>query len=191
MRLAFLKKHVMKHSTNSVSKSVDSKFSGRKEWGRRACSPTFPPPPSPKPSPVSVIADLWQKSGYDIARPYETFREQSFRASTFQTFLGGWSEEGVPQISPMARTLGDSRSILLYILSIPKVWKRPLPWTIKTSRASLRIFYAIRIVIQNDRQKLKSRLKIVWFTKGNFGWPFFKPEPRANTLISLNENEVD
>ena len=52
---------------------------------------------------------------------------------------------------------------------------------------SLRCFYIFRIVIQNDRQKLKSKLKIAWFTKGNFGWPFFKPEPSANTLISLNE----
>lgn len=89
-----------------------------------------PHPPLPRPSPTYpiaalVIADLFQMSGYDIARLYETFRERRFQASTFQTFLGGWSEDGVPKISPMARTLGDSRSILLYIYLFQKPGKGP------------------------------------------------------------------
>ena len=131
MRLTFLKKHLMKHSTNSVSKSVDSKFSRRRERGRHAYSPTSPSLPSPPPHPprypiaASVIADLCQRSGHDIARPYETFREQRFRASTFQTFLGGWCEGGVPQILPLSRTLGDSRSILLYMYLYQKSRKGP------------------------------------------------------------------
>ena len=61
MRLTFLKKHLVKHSRNSVSKSVDSKFQeGRSEGDVRA--PAHPPPP-PRPGyPIaaSVIADLCQ-----------------------------------------------------------------------------------------------------------------------------------
>ena len=74
-----------------------------------------------------------------------------------------------------------------FTCTFTKSLEKALPWTIKTSRASVGFFHVFRVIIQNDRQKLKSRLKIVWFTKGNFGWPFFKPEPSANTLISLNE----
>ena len=91
------------------------------------CVPPHIPPRPPPTYPIAalVIADLFQMSGYDIARLYETFRERRFQASTFQTFLGGWSEDGVPKISPMARTLGDSRSILLYIYLYQKSGKGP------------------------------------------------------------------
>ena len=116
MRLTFLKKHFMTHSGNSVSKSVDSSFPGGRSEGdvRAAPYPLLPPPPH-NPMPPLGIPDLCQNSGHYIARPYETFRDQRFWASTFQTFLGGWYEGSVPQISPLARTLGDSRSIFLYI----------------------------------------------------------------------------
>ena len=190
MRLTFLKKHFMTHSGNSVSKSVDSEFSGRKEWGRRACCPISPPPPPPNPMPPLGIPDLCQNSGHYIARPYETFRDQRFWASTFQTFLGGWYEGSMPQISPLARTLGDSRSIFLYIYLCHMSGKgAALNYQNVTDQLE-GFLYVIRIVIQNDRQKLKCRLKIAWFTKGNFGWPFSKPEPSAKILISLNENEI-
>ena len=57
MRLTFLKKHLVKHSRNSVSKSVDSKFQGgRSEGDVRA--PAHPRPGYP--IAASVIADLCQ-----------------------------------------------------------------------------------------------------------------------------------
>ena len=58
MRLTFLKKHLVKHSRNSVSKSVDSKFlEGRSEGDVRA--PAHLPRPG-YPIAASVIADLCQ-----------------------------------------------------------------------------------------------------------------------------------
>ena len=122
--------------------------------------PHIPPPPRPRYLiAASVIADLRQRSGHDIARPYETFRQQRFRASTFQTFLGGWYEGGVPQILPLARTLGDSRSILFYMHLYQKSRKGPA-LNYQNVTGQLGVFYVFRVIIQNDRQKLKSRLKI-------------------------------
>ena len=113
-----------------------------------------------------VLSCLCQRSGHDIARPYETFREQRFRASTFQTFLGGWREGGVPQILPLARTLGDSRSTLLYMYLNQKSRKGPaLNYQNVTGQLGF-FFYVFRVVIQNDRQKLKADRKLYDLQKG-------------------------
>ena len=69
-------------------------------------------------------------------------------------------EGGVPQILPLARTLGDSRSILFYMYLYQKSRKGPA-LNYQNVTGQLGVFYVFRVIIQNDRQKLKSRLKIV------------------------------
>ena len=140
MRLNFLKKHLMKHSRNSVSKSVDSKFSGRRSEGD-VCAPPHPPPPPPptrsRPRWSQICAKSLAITLQDLMKHSEI---SVFDLPHVKLFWEGGVREACPR-SPhwLAPSVIADWSFFTFIYT--KCLEKALPWTIKTSRTSLRFFF--------------------------------------------------